>query len=105
MKRGLRARQCTESKQIIIHSQDDTKTTKTFSCPESESKRKGHYVAKDLVIFPFAWFFTLNPHCSTSVSHSAPTSKAPLLQRQALMHFGGRKKHNKIQIMEAYYKT
>lgn len=47
----------------VIHFQDDTKTTKPFSCPELESKKKGHYVAEDLVIFPFAWLLTPNPCC------------------------------------------
>ena len=65
----------------VIHSQDDTKMTKTFSCPELESKKKGHYVVKDLVIFPFAWLSTPNPHCGRSVSHSALTSEASLVQR------------------------
>lgn len=64
----------------VIHSQDDTKMTKTFSCPELESKKKGHYVVKNLVLVPFARLFTLNPHRGTSVSHSALTSEAPLAQ-------------------------
>jgi len=46
-----------------------------------ESKKKGHYVVKDLVITPSAWLFTPNLHCAMSMSHSALTNEAPFVQR------------------------